>query len=188
MKQQIIKALFLSVAMITFFASCEKEKEEVKIPDISGIYEMTMKGIIVKSTQKAGETYNTDSKLCVYKIEDNIYGAAYCIRDDSLAFPLKDVSFIRINKDNEVKGVVPYFIDREIFHPVHFEQVYKEINISGYFSNAVISGEYLGYARTGSGSMIGPYVPIRAYGKFEMRKIGEISDQYKEQIERRNDI
>ncbi len=105
-----------------------------------------------------------------------------------MAFPLKDVSFIRVNENNEVKGVVPYFISDEISYPVYFEERYEEVNISGYLNNTVISGEYLGYARTSSGSQIGPCSATRAHGKFEMHKLGEISDQYKEQIERRSEL
>lgn len=186
-----MKRTFLLIALCSaFLFSCnEAEKSDDVVyndyPDIEGVYHLEMTGRLLESgfTVGVGTPYYSDCRLCIYKKSDGLYSAAYYESADELSFPLKDEVFLTVTKNNDVRGIVPYFIHGASGAPIAYPALYKDIELIGYYNpNGVISGDYCGYARGGSGSMVAAPDALKAIGTFVMTKESDIPENFREQI------
>lgn len=184
------RTLLLIALCSAFLFSCnEAEKSDDVVyndyPDIEGVYHLEMTGRLLESGfgVGVGTPVSADCRLCIYKKSDGLYSAAYYESADELSFPLKDEVFLTVTKNNDVRGIVPYFIYGASGAPIEYPALYKGIELIGYYNpNGVISGDYCGYVRGSSGSNIAPATALKAIGTFVMTKESDIPENFREQI------
>lgn len=189
-----MKRTFLLIALCSaFLFSCnEAEDSDDAVyndyPDIEGVYHLEMTGRLVDNDNAAygmgtGAFNLSECRLCIYKKSDGLYSAAYYESADELSFPLRDEVFLTVTKNNDVRGIVPYFIHGASGAPIEYPALYKGLELIGYYNpNGVISGDYCGYVRGSSGSHIAPASALKAIGTFVMTKESDIPENFREQI------